>query len=67
MAIETTPLLSLKAKTTATFPQTCDARGSFSGVKRMKKYISHFWYAGGVKEFDTETGSVSIETRNMRL
>ncbi|MEN6319070.1 MAG: hypothetical protein ABFD82_09995, partial [Syntrophaceae bacterium] len=25
----------------------------------MKKYISHFWYAGGVKEFDTESGSVS--------
>ena len=24
----------------------------------MKKYISHAWYAGGVKEFDTETGAV---------
>lgn len=25
----------------------------------MKKYISHFWYAGGIKEFNTKTGSVS--------
>lgn len=25
----------------------------------MKKYVSHAWYAGGVKEFDTETGSIS--------
>jgi len=25
----------------------------------MKKYISHYWHAGGVKEFDTETGTIS--------
>ena len=25
----------------------------------MKKYISHSWHAGGVKEFDAETGKVS--------
>jgi len=25
----------------------------------MKKFISHAWYAGGVKEFDTETGVVA--------
>ena len=24
----------------------------------MKKFIRHAWYAGGVKEFDTDTGSV---------
>ncbi len=26
----------------------------------MKKLISHLWYIGGVKKFDTETGKVSI-------
>lgn len=25
----------------------------------MKKYIRHAWHAGGVKEYDTETGSVA--------
>ena len=25
----------------------------------MKKFICHSWFAGGVKEFDTETGEVS--------
>ena len=24
----------------------------------MKKFISHAWHAGGVKEFDTDTGIV---------
>jgi len=28
----------------------------------MKKFISYAWYVGGVKEFDTETGSVAPAT-----